>query len=875
MRVIIISSVVLLLTGLISIESKAENFPTDVVYDTGKGIPQNFRHFTQVMGSEKLEFALIRYECFRKTNPQIPVALMVFPVPFLTKIKNDAPGYPRPRFPYSIVVASYATALEANEALSTTRQKIKLNALFECLKFKKSDENKEAFNNQFYTYQLRVAPDTWPRIYKRSPMTGFDGISLNRKTYQASREAPAVMNAVVKNKIYTDIRQVQAELSGIQSLYPELHFAALQQGEYYYLSPAANTNKDVLAEAILQMRRRGLYEYTYSTTISSEVNLYQAPPLLQGLPGQKTEFELVPAIKLQSSIKQIAILDIDDLVSPVQERVASCIKKLKPPEVTADIAVDENEPIGIGPGIPLDKFASCSGVILDREGMTRCLFNSDCAGIRVPINWDVNPVDIAKNCILVPDSTCAGTTLDPIYTETLRNAHIEKCFGAPESIECSEIKFKLSNICQDQQNQNLCEVSADLAKSIEMRTSELMRCVSFGHCQHIILRPPGIEETIKKELYAVKDSYEERIYPVKEGLAFLSKNAKDLASELNDCKKQAETDKLKSADCFAKLALSPTELQALECFRKADKADKAKCFIKDHKVQEVVDTAQCLNSSDGNPGEIAKCAGLEELAEIEEKYQCVSNESSTLNAIGKCSNLIPRATTEAITCISDSGGSPELLANCIPGHTKESKAVTCLSASKTDSERAGCLIGAIPMGPNARKAFSCIATSNGDSQEAARCSVAGILPGDLGKAVACGSTSTGSVDFALCVAGPQMNAELRMAAQCAATTGGEPFSFATCTAGTLTVAELTKCMSGEIGREGGCFGPNNTIVVVLKNAFNDMNTGLGDNNEMVKAYKEIENVGEQINDFVTDVGREVGNVIEDSLIRPFRCIFGC
>lgn len=82
-----------------------------------------------------------------------------------------------------------------------------------------------------------------------------------------------------------------------------------------------------------------------------------------------------------------------------------------------------------------------------------------------------------------------------------------------------------------------------------------------------------------------------------------------------------------------------------------------------------------------------------------------------------------------------------------------------------------------------------------------------------------------------------MNEEWRIAAECAVQTGGNPVGFAGCAAGRLTIRELTKCFAGQVGKD--CFGPNNTIVKGLTNAFNDVIHGPGPNNEVVKAIKVI------------------------------------
>jgi hypothetical protein len=64
--------------------------------------------------------------------------------------------------------------------------------------------------------------------------------------------------------------------------------------------------------------------------------------------------------------------------------------------------------------------------------------------------------------------------------------------------------------------------------------------------------------------------------------------------------------------------------------------------------------------------------------------------------------------------------------------------------------------------------------------------------------------------------------------------GGNPVGFAGCTAGRLTIKELTQCFSG-----GSCFGPNNTIVKAYSNAFKDLLHGPGANNEIVVAFNSL------------------------------------
>src|SRR6185437_8458221 len=106
-----------------------------------------------------------------------------------------------------------------------------------------------------------------------------------------------------------------------------------------------------------------------------------------------------------------------------------------------------------------------------------------------------------------------------------------------------------------------------------------------------------------------------------------------------------------------------------------------------------------------------------------------------------------------------------------------------------------------------RQTIGCIANAGEDRTQLASCAAGAVLPPDAARLVGCAASSEGPTSFALCAAGPSMNEEWRIAAECAVQTGGNPVGFAGCTAGRLTLKELTQCFSG-----GSCFGPNNTIV---------------------------------------------------------------
>ena len=102
-----------------------------------------------------------------------------------------------------------------------------------------------------------------------------------------------------------------------------------------------------------------------------------------------------------------------------------------------------------------------------------------------------------------------------------------------------------------------------------------------------------------------------------------------------------------------------------------------------------------------------------------------------------------------------------------------------------------------------------------------------------------------------------------------------PVTAAACTAGWLTLNEFSKCFSKGIGGPG-CFGPGNLIVQAVEHAISDIIKGPGENNEVVKALRDV---GIEFKDvtwstplgrgdaFIPKAGRDIN--------RAWNCIWGC
>ena len=129
--------------------------------------------------------------------------------------------------------------------------------------------------------------------------------------------------------------------------------------------------------------------------------------------------------------------------------------------------------------------------------------------------------------------------------------------------------------------------------------------------------------------------------------------------------------------------------------------------------------------------------------------------------------------------------------------------------------------------------------NNANSAQVALCLAGPKLPGKTGELLACSSNAKSTSDGLGCaakVAFPEvfkgMNKEWQAVAECAATTGGEPNSMATCVGTRLLINEIAQCLDRGVGRSG-CFGPNNEIVKFWKNYWRAiLHPGIGPNNEL-------------------------------------------
>nr|WP_129545743.1 hypothetical protein [Methylorubrum zatmanii] len=367
----------------------------------------------------------------------------------------------------------------------------------------------------------------------------------------------------------------------------------------------------------------------------------------------------------------------------------------------------------------------------------------------------------------------------------------------------------------------------------------------------------------------------------------------------------------------------------VDCFSKFTEGEKLACFSQELKNDTFTKVIGCLGGGRPSPEKVAFCANKEVDEKVSKLRDCIASSSGT-SSRACLTDQMPQPIRATADCLASPEGSADpavcldnispdvkkarLIAGCLNSTSVSAQRVSCLSpiipgnlqklsdcVGKTDNVEAAICLGGdnseiraahrvykcISKGRDAgsvlanctdgilddksRQTLACVTRAGTDRTQLASCAAGTVLPADAARIVGCASSSQGPTSFALCAAGPAMNEEWRIAAECAVQSGGNPVSFVGCTGGRLTVRELSKCLTGEIGKD--CFGPNNTIIVAYRNAFNDLTKGPGANNEVVVAISKIgEFVGGGPNSVIRNPGQIWGG--DNSIFNNPGQIFG-
>ena len=337
---------------------------------------------------------------------------------------------------------------------------------------------------------------------------------------------------------------------------------------------------------------------------------------------------------------------------------------------------------------------------------------------------------------------------------------------------------------------------------------------------------------------------------------------------------QTQDDAFKSlVGCLAGGKPSPEKV--LACASDAalvDDAENIRRCVADSKGNRKA--RECLLEQLGGQQQVvAKC--LIQTKSSADLPSCFSNVSPDFERLSKISKCVGEAedNAEKATCLARNiGGDAGRLASCIRAGGEAMDVAACAMGGSKEAQIAQKMLRCAKSGRNSasilancadgvldeksRQTLGCVVGAGSDKAKLASCAAGTVLPKEAARLVGCATSSQGPTSFALCAAGPSMNEEWRIAAECAVETGGNPVGFAGCTAGRLTVRELTKCFNGQIGKD--CFGPNNTIVKTLNNHYSDLTKGPGQNNEIVKAIKAVEEVTGGPNSVINDPKQLLG-----------------
>ena len=238
---------------------------------------------------------------------------------------------------------------------------------------------------------------------------------------------------------------------------------------------------------------------------------------------------------------------------------------------------------------------------------------------------------------------------------------------------------------------------------------------------------------------------------------------------------------------------------------------------------------------------------------------------------------------ETSNCLDESDGDKDAFAICMVHHMGDEKTQGLFDCSANQEDTSGlaiCTLGVLGGDKEkaaAQKLLQCH-DDYGDDYTSYPLCLAGQSGGEVGRAMGClksqTTTDDGSSDgpsitgFAVCYGGSllHMNTETQVAVECAATSGGVPVAFAVCAGGRLSLMEINKCFDDGVGKDGGCFGENNTFVKAIRDLGNGLQLKFGPTNDAVIALNTIENDfvhGPGENNDIVKTGRQLAGALNN------------
>lgn len=931
------------------------------------GLPQDHHYIVPVVGAQTELGAAAMYHCLTQTHPFMAVGVFHFKNVSMAGVA----------VPYVIANASYATLPEAQQALADLRATVDYNKVLACLKLgdAKIIASEVTSFTLIPTYasllaQKLVVPLKHPpdfdvaQLTGRTPLAPFNGIGQG-----AYAPGTVTASAIIHYRPMKSADESLIVLNDYQARYPGVHFAVLQQGRAYYLTMAAMTSEAALNSALLEARRRGLYEFGRVDKISPTVTNAAVQDVLTIttlVAQEKLDLPQFDAVTVNALPR---ILERESLLEAPVDRVKRCVQQ----------AVSDNQRLPGKPEPGVEQVSNCAGVVLTSKMLTRCVLGSDCLGPRVPVGILQKPADIARQClsqrILIDGALAAGgqctanagkpqgdacvatlrqsaaasclsSTLDTAFVQLMEAAGMKDCLASGGTGATCPTRAKTeSTLCAQDFAKDLCADKVKLAQ-VTGRISDVVVCVNGGPCEAVIPRLGYTPAQLTADITRMGQVTQAILSIDPGGIDFLNSTQEKMVTDFKAC--QDNTDATDKEACFVGLGLNDQEKVAYGCFDKDD-GDRDKlfqCSVDNNKAVEAgVAKARCIRDAGIDPAKLAPsklaaCIGLDDsgvkaaLANASAKVDCARGQLSPLDVLENCTDAVPAnvkstlacarsardgatvaqlangclpagvgdkvatanclvtAQTDAarlacvpdflgpvdpnvqkaLACAATASAAPDVstaLTACVPAAGKTpaqiAEAVKCLNDASTEVEQAACVATGVGADPKVVATVTCLAKSDGDNGAMVACAAGAALPPNVAKVASCAAESSGETDFAICASGLKMNPEWRIAAECAAESGGVPIAFAGCAAGRLTIRELQKCLSGQIGGEGGCFGPNNEIVKAVNTVANDLTHGLGENNDIrVALGKVTEPLKQLVNGFVNGVQHateQVGNAV--------------
>jgi uncharacterized membrane protein len=268
---------------------------------------------------------------------------------------------------------------------------------------------------------------------------------------------------------------------------------------------------------------------------------------------------------------------------------------------------------------------------------------------------------------------------------------------------------------------------------------------------------------------------------------------------------------------------------------RTDAQSFAKCWIAQIATTKQQAILQCLES-ESTAASFAICAEKNQLSNAQ--YQ-----------IANCANsyIQSHQTATFVTCIAG----PSLSSD-------QARILNCAITNHGDMTAIGncALQGALT--PELSRLYQCVSDNYNSYVAAGLCAAQGKISADQIQIAQCVlNNSDNYVGMGACAVGNHLTPEQQAFVSCGISTGGVPLAFAACVGGQDTVNELTKCVTVGVGGEG-CFGPNNSAVSFVANAWHDVTIGPSSGNDMVKLREAL---------LRGDHGT-ISNIIRD----PFRCL---